>query len=98
MRIAVAKEIKPQEFRVALTPAGALELARQGHDVLVEDGAGVGSAFPDDAYVAAGARIASVDEVWAESDLVLKVKEPIASEYGRLRDDLVLFTYLHLAA
>jgi alanine dehydrogenase len=98
MRIGVAKEIKPQEYRVALTPAGALELVQRGHDVLIEEGAGVGSAFPDDAYRAAGARIAPVDEVWERAELLLKVKEPIASEYGRLREDLVVFTYLHVAA
>jgi alanine dehydrogenase len=98
MRIGVAREIKTDEHRVALTPAGAHELVRKGHDVLVESGAGHGSAFPDDAYEAVGARIASVDDVWGEGELLLKVKEPIASEYPRLRDDLVLFTYLHLAA
>jgi alanine dehydrogenase len=98
VKIGVAKEIKTDEYRVALTPAGALELARQGHDVLVETGAGVGSAFTDDAYERVGARIASVDDVWAESELLLKVKEPIESEYGLLRDGLVLFTYLHIAA
>src|SRR5215212_10593231 len=98
MRIGVAKEIKPQEYRVALTPAGARELVQRGHDVLVEAGAGAGSAFPDADYVSNGARIASVDDVWAESDLLLKVKEPIAPEYGRLREGLVLFTYLHIAA
>ena len=98
MRIGVAKEIKADEYRVALSPAGALELAHRGHEVIVEDGAGVGSAFPNEAYVAAGARIATVDDVWAQSELLLKVKEPIASEYPRLREGLVLFTYLHLAA
>jgi len=98
MRIGVAKEIKTDEYRVALTPAGALELTRSGHDVLIERGAGEGSAFADDAYTAVGARIGSVDEVWADSELVLKVKEPIAPEYPRLREGLVLFTYLHLAA
>jgi alanine dehydrogenase len=98
MRIGVAREIKPQEYRVALTPAGALELVQRGHEVLVETGAGAGSSFPDDAYRAAGARLASVDEVWAEAELLLKVKEPIEPEYPRLRDDLVLFTYLHIAA
>jgi alanine dehydrogenase len=98
MRIGVAKEIKSDEYRVALTPAGALELVHRGHEVLIEAGAGEGSAFPNAAYEAAGARIASVDEVWERTDLLLKVKEPIASEYGRLREDLVLFTYLHLAA
>ncbi len=98
MRIGVPSEIKPDEYRVALTPAGALELTQRGHDVLVEAGAGAGSAFPDSAYEAAGARVASLDEVWERCEIMLKVKEPIASEYGRLRDGLVLFTYLHLAA
>jgi alanine dehydrogenase len=98
MKIGVAKEIKSDEYRVALTPAGARELVRHGHEVLVEAGAGKGSAFLDEAYEAEAARIASVDEVWADVDLVLKVKEPIPAEYGHLRDGLVLFTYLHLAA
>jgi alanine dehydrogenase len=98
MRIGVAKEIKSDEYRVALTPAGALELTHRGHEVLVEDGAGEGSAFPNRAYEAAGAHVGSVDEVWERADLLLKVKEPVASEYARLRSDLVLFTYLHLAA
>jgi alanine dehydrogenase len=98
MKIGVAKEIKTDEHRVALTPAGALELAQRGHDVVVEEGAGEGSAFPDEAYLTAGARVASVDDVWETAELLLKVKEPIASEYPRLRPDLVLFTYLHLAA
>src|SRR6516165_129687 len=98
MRIGVAKEIKTDEYRVALTPSGALELAHRGHEVLVEDTAGEGSAFSNEAYEAAGARIVSLDEVWEASDLLLKVKEPIAVEYPRLRRDLVLFTYLHLAA
>src|SRR4051794_10701516 len=98
LRVGVAKEIKPDEYRVALTPAGAFELRSQGHDVLVETGAGVGSAFADDAYERVGARIVSVDEVWRESELLLKVKEPIAEEYERLREGLVLFTYLHIAA
>ncbi|HWG57377.1 MAG TPA: alanine dehydrogenase [Gaiellaceae bacterium] len=98
MRIGVAKEIKSQEYRVALTPAGARELVLRGHEVIVEAGAGAGSAFTDDAYVANGARIASVDEVWEGAELLLKVKEPIEQEYGRLREGLVLFTYLHIAA
>jgi alanine dehydrogenase len=98
MRIGVAKEIKTDEYRVALTPAGALELVGRGHEVLVEASAGVGSAFEDQAYEAVGARIADVDEVWERSELLLKVKEPIEPEYPRLRDGLVLFTYLHLAA
>jgi alanine dehydrogenase len=98
MKIGVAKEIKPDEYRVALTPAGARELVQHGHEVLVESGAGDGSAFFDEAYEAEGAGIARVDEVWADVDLLLKVKEPTPAEYGRLRDGLVLFTYLHLAA
>jgi alanine dehydrogenase len=98
LRIGVAKEIKPDEYRVALTPAGALELTNAGHDVVVETGAGDGSSFPDDAYTRVGARIGTVDEVWESTELVLKVKEPIASEYGRLREGLILFTYLHIAA
>jgi len=97
MRIGVAKEIKPDEYRVALTPAGALELIGRGHDVVIEQSAGVGSTFQDAAYQAVGARIGDVDEVWG-CELVLKVKEPIPSEYPRLREGLVLFTYLHLAA
>ena len=98
MRIGVAREIKPDEYRVALTPAGARELVQRGHDVLVEAGAGEGSAFPDAAYTAAGAGIVGTEEVWAQAELLLKVKEPIEPEYGRLRAGLVLFTYLHIAA
>jgi alanine dehydrogenase len=98
MRVGVAKEIKPDEHRVALTPAGARELVQRGHEVIIEAGAGVGSSFPDAAYERVGARMTSVDEVWDASDMVLKVKEPLPEEYGRLREGLVLFTYLHLAA
>jgi len=98
MKIGVAKEIKSDEYRVALTPAGARELTDRGHDVAVEGGAGEGSAFPDSAYEAVGAQIVTVDDVWNDSELLLKVKEPIAAEYERLREGLVLFTYLHLAA
>jgi alanine dehydrogenase len=98
VRIGVAREIKTDEYRVALTPAGALELIRRGHDVLIESGAGGGSAFADSAYDKVGARIGSTDDVWNESELLLKVKEPIAEQYPRLREGLVLFTYLHIAA
>jgi alanine dehydrogenase len=98
MKIGVAKEIKQDEYRVALTPAGALELINRGHEVMVETTAGAGSAFPDEAYERVGARIGSVDETWERSDLVLKVKEPIRAEYSRLREGLILFTYLHIAA
>jgi alanine dehydrogenase len=96
--VGVVREIKPDEYRVALTPAGALELRQRGHDVLVEAGAGLGSAFPDSDYETVGARVAGVEEVWASADLLLKVKEPIPEEYDRLREGQVLFTYLHLAA
>jgi alanine dehydrogenase len=98
MRIGVAKEIKVDEYRVALTPAGAKELVERGHDVVVETGAGLGSQFPDAAYTSVGARVAPVADVWAEAELLLKVKEPIEPEYGFLREGLVLFTYLHIAA
>jgi len=98
MRIGVAKEIKSDEYRVALIPAGARELIQQGHELLVEEGAGEGSAFPDAAYAAEGAQIVSVDDVWGYAELLLKVKEPVPAEYERLREGLVLFTYLHLAA
>ena len=98
MRIGVAKEIKTDEYRVALTPAGARELVQRGHDVLVETTAGDGSAFSDADYERAGAKIGSVESVWADSELLLKVKEPIEPEYARLREGLVLFTYLHIAA
>jgi len=98
LRIGVAREIKTDEYRVALTPAGARELVLKGHDVLVETTAGDGSSFPDADYERAGASIGSVDDVWEQSELLLKVKEPIAEEYPRLREDLVLFTYLHIAA
>ncbi|MFD5829412.1 alanine dehydrogenase [Lentzea sp. NPDC060358] len=99
MRIAVPREIKNHEYRVALTPAGAHELTSRGHDVFVEQGAGLGSAITDEEYLAAGAKVlATADDVWAEGDLVLKVKEPIAEEYPRLRAGQTLFTYLHLAA
>ncbi len=98
MKIGVAREIKPDEYRVALTPAGARELVQRGHAVLVETGAGEGSSFADAAYEAVGARVVTVDEVWEASELLLKVKEPIEPEYRRLREGLVLFTYLHIAA
>ena len=98
MRVGVVKEIKPDEYRVALTPAGARELRQRGHDVLVEGGAGAGSAFTDEEYAAVGAEILYVDDVWERSELLLKVKEPVPAEYGRLREGQVLFTYLHLAA
>ena len=99
MKIGVPKEIKNHEYRVALTPVGAHELTRHGHEVVIERGAGLGSQIPDDEYVAAGATlIDSADDVWGDADMVLKVKEPIAEEYPRMRPGLTLFTYLHLAA
>jgi alanine dehydrogenase len=98
MRIGVPREVKNHEYRVALTPAGAYQLAQAGHEVVIEAGAGSGSLIPDEDFVAAGAQIlGTADEVWA-ADLVLKVKEPVRSEYHRLREGLTLFTYLHLAA
>ena len=99
MRIGVPSEVKNHEYRVALTPAGAHHLVAAGHQVAVQEGAGEGSRIPDTEYLAAGATIVgSADEVWGDAELVIKVKEPIASEYHRLRKDLTLFTYLHLAA
>ena len=99
MKVAIPKEIKNNEFRVAITPAGVHELAIHGHQVMVETGAGLGSSITDAEYEEAGATIgADAATTWAFADLLLKVKEPIASEYGYLRADLVLFTYLHLAA
>jgi len=99
MRIGIPCEVKNREYRVALTPAGAHELVRHGHEVLVETGAGAGSAIPDEQYIHAGARVVpDAAHVWGSADLVCKVKEPVPSEFGFLRKDLVLFTYLHLAA
>lgn len=99
MRIAVPAEVKNNEYRVAITPAGVHDLVANGHEVIVQAGAGLGSSITDEAYAAQGARI--VDDaatVWGEAELLLKVKEPIASEYGHFRPGMVMFTYLHLAA
>ena len=99
MRVGIPTEIKNHEYRVAITPAGVHQLVARGHEVLVQAGAGAGSAIADEDYAAVGARIVpTASELWESSELVCKVKEPIASEYGYLRPDLVLFTYLHLAA
>ncbi|GGF35324.1 alanine dehydrogenase [Marmoricola endophyticus] len=99
MRLGVPREVKNHEYRVAITPLGVHELVTHGHEVLVEKDAGLGSQITDDEYVAAGARIVGeADEVWGQAETVLKVKEPVAEEYHRLREDLTLFTYLHLAA
>jgi alanine dehydrogenase len=97
--VGIPREVKSHEYRVAITPAGVVELVRRGHVVLVESGAGAGSSIPDGEFTAAGARIAAdADEVWGSADLVLKVKEPVAEEFHRMRPGQVLFTYLHLAA
>jgi alanine dehydrogenase len=99
VKVGVPKEVKNHEYRVAITPSGVHEFVRNGHEVLVEQGAGSGSLLTDDEFAAAGARIVpSADDVWADAELVLKVKEPVEEEYHRLRKDQVLFTYLHLAA
>jgi alanine dehydrogenase len=99
VKIGIPKELKNHEYRVALTPGGAQELVGQGHEVLVERDAGRGSAIIDEDYLAAGAKVVDqADDVWAEADLVLKVKEPVPEEYHRLRAGQILFTYLHLAA
>ncbi|MBA3797612.1 MAG: alanine dehydrogenase [Geodermatophilaceae bacterium] len=99
MRVGVPREVKNHEYRVALTPAGATELLRSGHEVVIEHDAGAGSLIPDADFVAVGARILpDADEVWGTADLVLKVKEPVAQEYHRMRSGQTLFTYLHLAA
>lgn len=98
MRVGVPKEIKPDENRVALTPAGAHTLVSHGHKVFIESGAGVGSGFEDADYIAAGATILpSAGEVWGEADMIMKVKEPLPPEYPKMRKGQMLFTYLHLA-
>src|SRR3954454_12845618 len=99
MKVGIPREVKNHEYRVAITPSGVHELTENGHEVLVEKDAGVGSQIRDDDFVAAGARIiGSADDVWGEAEMVLKVKEPVAEEYHRMREGLTLFTYLHLAA
>ena len=99
MRIAVPTEVKNNEFRVAITPVGVHELVRRGHEVYIQKGAGVGSSISDEEYVAQGAKIVSnAADTWEVGEMVIKVKEPISSEYQYLREDLTLFTYLHLAA
>lgn len=98
MKISVVKEIKAQEQRVALLPAGVAALTGRGHTVYVEHEAGRAAGFPDEQYAAAGAILVDQNEAWANAELLVKVKEPVASEYGFLREDLTLFTYLHLAA
>ena len=99
MKVGVPKEVKNHEYRVAITPIGVHELVAHGHEVYIEQDAGVGSSIGDDEFVAAGARILpTADDVWGTADLVLKVKEPIEEEYHRMREGQTLFTYLHLAA
>ena len=99
MDVGIPRELKDHEYRVAITPVGVRELTDAGHRVLVEQGAGLGSSITDLEFEKSGATVLeTADEVWAEADLVLKVKEPIPEEFRRLRKDQVLFTYLHLAA
>ncbi|GAB3778664.1 alanine dehydrogenase [Nocardioides ungokensis] len=99
MKVGVPKEVKNHEYRVAITPIGVHELTAHGHEVFIERNAGVGSSIDDAEYVAAGAQMLdSADDVWGTADMVLKVKEPVAEEYHRMREGLTLFTYLHLAA
>lgn len=99
MNIGIPKEIKPQENRVAIQPGGVMTLVQQGHNVMVEKDAGLGSGFSDDEYVAAGAQIeADVYALWAAADMIMKVKEPIAKEYSRIKEGQILFTYFHFAA
>src|SRR5258707_769968 len=99
MRVGIPTEIKNNEFRVAITPAGVAELVHRGHEVIIQSGAGDGSAISDADFKRAGAQLINgADQVWAEAELLLKVKEPIEAEYGRMRKGQTLFTYLHLAA
>ena len=99
MKVAIPREVKNNEYRVAITPSGVHELTRNGHDVFVETDAGVGSSITNEDYIAAGAKIVgTAEDAWATGDLILKVKEPIASEYDKMREGQTLFTYLHLAA
>jgi len=99
VKVGIPREVKNHEYRVAITPSGVHELSRHGHDVFVEAGAGLGSSITDEEFAHAGAKILGhADEVWGTADMVLKVKEPIAEEYHRMREGQTLFTYLHLAA
>ena len=99
MKIGVPREIKNHEYRVAITPAGVMEMTRNGHEVFIEQDAGIGSSIANEDYVKAGAKmLATADEVWQTGDMIMKVKEPIAVEYDRMREGQLLFTYLHLAA
>ncbi len=99
MIVGTTRELKTEEYRVGITPEGADALIRRGHRVVVEAGAGAGSGYADDDYRGVGAEIvSSADDAWAQADLLVKVKEPVADEFARLRSDAILFTYLHLAA
>ncbi|SJN28695.1 alanine dehydrogenase [Luteococcus japonicus] len=99
MRIAIPTEVKNNEFRVGITPVGVHELVKHGHEVFVQKGAGLGSSITDEEYIAQGATmIEGAEETWAKGEMVIKVKEPVKQEYGFLREDMILFTYLHLAA
>ncbi len=99
MIIGVPKEVKPQEFRIALTPQGAAELVKSQHKVLIQSSGGVGASFSDEDYVRAGAQVIdNAEEIWTTSDIIVKVKEPLPSEYPLMRKDQLLFTFLHLAA
>ena len=99
MKVGIPREVKNHEYRVAITPSGVHELTRGGHEVFLESDAGLGSSISNEEYIAAGAKILpTADDVWGTGDLILKVKEPIAEEYGRMREGQTLFTYLHLAA
>ena len=99
MRIGVPKEVKVLEGRVAMTPAGVRMLVAQGHEVSVQTGAGLGSGLPDAQFIEAGAKmIDDVDALWAQSEMIVKVKEPVEEEYGRIAEGQLLFTYFHLAA
>jgi alanine dehydrogenase len=97
--VGVPREVKDNEFRIALTPEGARELCDAGHTVLIQEGASEGSSLPDDRYKKAGAQfVSTAEDVWREADMILKVKEPVAQEFERMREGQILFTYLHLAA
>src|SRR3990170_2816517 len=99
MLVGVPTEIKNHEYRVAITPSGVTELVRQGHRVIIQAGAGRGSSILDEEYAAAGAKIvADHDQVWGDAEMIMKVKEPVREEYGRMQPGQILFTYLHLAA
>ena len=99
MKVGIPREVKNHEYRVAITPSGVHEFVRNGHEVYVETGAGLGSSITDEEFARAGANILpDADAVWGTGELILKVKEPVAEEYHRMREGQTLFTYLHLAA